>query len=258
MRENTTVGPPQTVKSVETAFQIINIIHESDDATVAEITSQIGLSKSAVYKYMKTLEKQRYVVREGNSYRIGLRFLNFGQNALKSRKIFEVAKPELQELAEKTGEMANLLVEERGCGVFVHKSTGQNAVNLDTYIGKEVYLHTTALGKAILAYLPEQRLNEIIEEHGLPMETKYTVTDTEELKEELTQIRERGWAFDDEERLTGLRCVAVPILDTTDDPLGAISVSGPKSRIEYPSQQDNLLKQLDAIRNVIELNVLYR
>ena len=249
---------PQTVKSVETAFRILNVIHELDNATVSKITEEMDLSKSAIYKYIKTLEKQRYIVRKGSSYRIGLRFLRFGQDALSSQAISEIAKPELESLADDTGEMANLMVEESGRGVFVHKAVGKNAVNLDTYIGKEVYLHTTALGKVILAFLPQERLDEILEEQGLPSVTENTITKRSRLEEELSDIRKSGWAFDGEERLPGLCCIAMPLLDTDDIPFGAISVSGPKNRIQPPSRNDALVKKIDAARNVIQLNALYR
>lgn len=248
-----------TVKSVETAVQIIEAVQEKGEVTVSELSQELDLSKSAVYKHLQTLRNERYIIKkDSNTYRIGLRFLNLGQKALQQRETYEVAKPELTSLAEETGEMANLMVEEAGFGVFIFKADSDQAVNLDTYVGKEVHLHTTALGKALLAFLPPEKVDAIIEQHGLPQITENTITNREELKECLTTIRERGYAFDEGERLEGLRCVATPILDTEDQPIGAISVSGPASRMQGERFSEELPTKLKRARNIIELNILYK
>ena len=243
------------VKSVGTAFQIIEELRDRESATVAEITSELDLSKSAVYKHLQTLESHRYVVKEGGVYRLGLRFLNLGHSVLKKQELYEVVKPELDSLAEETGETANLLVEERGRGVFLYRADGDQAVNLDTFVGKEVYLQTTALGKALMAHLPPSYIAKIIEEHGLPQVTEKTITDRGELNAELEEIRDQGYAFDDEERLKGLRCVAVPILESEGSAVRAISVSGPKSRMSKQRCHKELPKLLKNTKNIIELNI---
>jgi DNA-binding IclR family transcriptional regulator len=247
-----------TVKSVETAFKIIEAVQEESETTVSELATKIDLSKSAVYKHLQTLRNERYIIKEdSDTYRIGLRFLNLGQKALQQRETYEVAKPELDSLAEETGEMANLMVEEGGFGVFIYKADSDQAVNLDTYAGKEVHLHTTALGKALLAFSSTEKVDEIIEHHGLPKITGNTIADRPELEECLTTIRERGYAFDEGERLEGLRCVATPILDTEDQPIGAISVSGPASRMQGERFSERIPRKLGRAQNIIELNILY-
>lgn len=131
-------------------------------------------------------------------------------------KLYRVAASELQKLADQTGEHANLMIEKHGQGIFLYKVKGEDAVELDTYTGMRVDLQTTALGKAILAHLPETRIDEILNMHGLPRITENTVTDPAELKSELAEICERGYATDDEERVKGVRCVGVPILDSAE------------------------------------------
>jgi len=245
------------VKTTTTSFKIIEALHELGGAGVTKIADRLGISKSSVYKHLKTLEEERYVIKgDDDTYYTGLRLLSLGVGARRRRKIYETAKSEIQRLAEESGEMANLLVEEQGRGIFLYRADSSRAVNLDTHAGREVYLHTTAMGKAILACLPEQRVTEIIERHGLPQMTEYTIDNEADLFEELDAIAEQGWAYDREERLKGLCCVAAPITNPEGTPLGAISVSGPRSRLK----RDNLgeLPQLILdVQNVIELNVAY-
>jgi DNA-binding IclR family transcriptional regulator len=121
----------------------------------------------------------------------------------------------------------------------------------------QVHLHCTALGKAILAYLPEERVREIIDTHGLPERTDATITDEEELFDELEGIRDRGYARDMEERVAGLLCVAAPIRNLDGDPLGAISVSGPTSRMKGERFDEEVPEELTSTANVIELNLNY-
>ena len=245
------------VKTTTTSFKIIETLHELGGAGVTEIANRLDISKSSVYKHLKTLEEERYVIKGDNDmYYTGLRLLSLGVGARRRRKIYETAKPEIQRLAEESGEMANLLVEEQGRGIFLYRADSSRAVNLDTHAGREVYLHTTAMGKAILAGFSDERVSDIIERHGLPQKTEYTITEEADLLDELESIREQGWAYDREERLKGLCCVAAPITDPDGTALGAISVSGPRSRLK----RDNLgkLPQLILdVQNVIELNVAY-
>jgi DNA-binding IclR family transcriptional regulator len=113
------------------------------------------------------------------------------------------------------------------------------------------------MGKAILAHLPESRVHEILDRHGLPEKTEQTITERDALFEELSEIRERGVAFDREERLSGLRCVAVPILSNSSRVEGALSVSGPTSRMQGERFESELPERLRSAANVIELNITY-
>jgi IclR family acetate operon transcriptional repressor len=245
------------VKTARTTLQVVEAIKELDGATVAEAAECLGMSKSNVYKYLNTLENEEYLINDDGTYQIGLKFLDYGEHVRNRQKLYEIAAPQVQELADETNEMANLLIEEHGMGVFLLKANSDQAVNLDTHAGMRVHLHTTALGKSILAHLPDRRVDAILDQHGLPQVAEKTVTDRASLAAELAEIRERGYAFDDEERLHGLRCVAMPITTTDDDVLGAISVSGPTSRMDETRFTDEIPDKLFTAKNVIELNVEY-
>jgi len=245
------------IKSARTTLRVLEAIKEQPEATLSELTQEFDLSKSSVHNYLTTLEEEGYVIKDGNSYRIALRFLEFGGYARHGERMYDIGKDEITELAEETGEMANLLVEENGMGIYIHRAHGDQSVQTDSYIGQRVHLHNTALGKAILAYLPRERVDAIIEEHGLPATTENTITDPEDLYQELDQVRDEGVAFDDEARLRGLRCVAVPILNNNEQVEGAISLSGPSSRFQGDYYESEIPQMLNDVANVIELNISY-
>lgn len=245
------------VKSVETGFDILDTLKELDGAGVSELADHLEIPKSTAHNYLSTLVQEEYVVKDGSKYHVGIRPLEYGAYARSQLDIYEIAKPEVDELAATTGELANLMIEEHGRGSYLHRARGEKAVQVEAHVGTRVPLHETGLGKAILAHLPEERVNEIVDRHGLCGSTANTVTDQAELDEELNQIHEEGVAFDDEERISGLRCVAAPILSRDDRILGAISVSGPSNRIQGDRFRDELPSRVLEAVNVIELNVTY-
>ncbi|WP_313693521.1 IclR family transcriptional regulator [Halorarum halobium] len=245
------------VKSARTTFRILELLKEKKEPTVTELTAEFDLSKSSIHNYLTTLERDGYVVKEGNAYRLGLKMLDLGGYAQHGQRIYDVAKDEVTALAEETGELANLLVEEHGKGIYLHRAHGEDAVKTDSYIGQEVYLHNTGLGNAILAHLPRDRVHEVLDEHGMPATTGSTITDRDELFDHLDEVRENGYALDDEARVKGLRCVAVPIINNDDEVEGAISVSGPTSRFQGDRFRERLPEKLQSVANVIELNITY-
>lgn len=247
-----------TVQSVSTSLRILEVVHELGDSRVVDVTDHLDVSKSAVYKHLHTLEQEGYVVKEGETYRVGLRFLSFGEAARKRHRVCPISMPQMQDLADQTGEMSNLMVKENGQGILLYRATSDQAISLDTYAGTAVPLHCTANGKAILANLDPERVEEIVDRHGLPKFTENTITDRAELYAALEQIRERGWAYDRRERLEGLSCVSVPITDIDDNVLGAVSVSGPASRMEGERFTEAIPELLLQAQNVIEMNVAYR
>ena len=250
-------APKYPVQAAATTFRIIETLHRLDGAGVSELADELSMPKSTVHDHLQTLTETEYLVNRNGTYHIGARFLELGGFARSQMKLYQVASPEIKKLAEETGEHANLMIEEHGKGIFLNKAKGPDAVNLDTHIGKRVPLHTTAMGKAILSRLPESDVDEIIDRHGLPAVTEKTITDADELKDQLAEIRDRGYAIDDEERVLGMRCIAAPICDEEGDPLGAISVSGPTNRFDGDSFRDEIPQSVLSTANVIEVNMTY-
>lgn len=245
------------VKTTQRSLDIVETLREMDGARLTELADRLDLPNSTVHNHLSTLMERDYVLKDGDVYRVSLRFLDIGEHARNRRKVYELAKPEIRELADETGEMANLLVEENGWGVYLWSSEGEDAVPLDISPGKHVHLHATALGKCILANLPEKRVEEIIDRRGLPAQTDETITDPDALTEELETVRNQGYAIDDEERVPGMRCIGTTVKSESGNVIGAISVSGPTSAMSMERLTDSLAEQLQGAANVIELKVAY-
>lgn len=247
---------PTNVQATETSLRIVDALRTLDGAGITELADQLSLPKSTVHNHIQTLRHHEYVTKIDGQYEVGLRFLQLGEYARNRKQIATLGPPEIDKLADETAEMANLIVEELGWGVFLYRAKGLEAVHMDTHAGKRVHLHTTGFGKAILAHLPAERVETILDRHGLPAATRKTITDRAALDEELDTVRELGYAYDDEERLEGLRCVAAPIIvDGT--VLGAVSVSGPKSRMRGEWYTEELPSLVMSAANVIEINSTY-
>jgi len=243
------------VKAAKTSFEIINTLRELQGAGVSELSERIDKPTSTIHDHLRTLESEEYLVKKDGEYYVGTRFLGVGEQARSRHKVYPIASEELDKLADQTGEHTNLMIEEHGKGIFLYKARGPDAVQLDTHAGMRVHLQTTALGKSILAFRPREEVEAIIERHGLPAVTETTITDEKELFDALDQIRERKYAYDDEERVKGMRCVAAPITNEEGRAIAAISVSGPKSRMRGETFQEEIPNLLLRSANVIEVNL---
>ncbi|SNZ15185.1 transcriptional regulator, IclR family [Natronoarchaeum philippinense] len=243
------------VKAAKTSFEIINTLRELQGAGVSELADKIDKPTSTIHDHLRTLENEEYLVKKDGEYYVGTRFLGVGEQARSRYKVYPIASEELDTLAEQTGEHTNLMIEEHGKGIFLYKARGPDAVQLDTHAGMRVHLQTTSLGKSILAFRPREEVESIIDRHGLPAVTEKTISDRGELFDELDQIRERRFAYDDEERVKGMRCVAAPITNEEGRAIAAISVSGPKSRMRGETFREEIPELLLRSANVIEVNL---
>ncbi|MXR51730.1 helix-turn-helix domain-containing protein [Halovenus sp. WSH3] len=243
------------VRATETSIRILEAIVELDgEAGITELAGHLSVAKSTIFKHLNTLESNGLVVETDDRYRIGLRALEFGGYAQRYDGVYDTAYPEVRQLAEDSGELANLMFEEGGKGVYVYTAEGPKAVDINTQTGRRVYLHATGIGKAILSTLPDERIEEIIDTHGLPAATDHTITDSGRLFDEIEQIRREGIAYDREESVEGMACLARPLSVPGPRP-AAISVTGPASRVMTGETEQQLRTYLDQAGNVIELNL---
>lgn len=247
----------RTVQAVRTALDIIEYLQREERAGVTELSKELGRSKGTVHSHLTTLVQGDYLTREGSEYRLSLRYLDLGETVKERLEYYEVAKAELDDLAEESGELAQFATEEHGMVVYLYKSKGEKAVESASSVGKREYPHCISLGKAILAHLPRERAEIIIDHNGLPEFTPQTITRRGELFEELDRIRERGYAFDNEERIQGLKCVAAPITGPGGNILGALSVSGPSSRMTGERFTEEIPNMVTRSANVIEINTQF-
>lgn len=248
----------KTLSTLHRGFRVIEQIREMDGARVTELASEMDIAPSTAHKYLATLVEEGYVVKEGDEYHVGTKFLDLATYVKNRKRGYSLCIQKVGVLAEKTGERAQFVVEEHGRGVYIEtQSISENAVRMNRHPGMTRPLHATSDGKAILAHLPEHRREKIIEEHGLSSETDRTITDKEQLLEELEQIRETGVAYNDEESVDGLRAVAVPVIGANDMVVGALSVSGPSNRLRGETYTEELPTLLLAQANEVELKIRY-
>lgn len=247
----------RTIKSAGVALTILEVLSENDGAPLSTIAEQVDVSKSTVHHYLTTFRQRDYVVKRDGEYFLGVRFLTFGGQARERERVYQIGRPYVDRLASETGEIARLIVESRGVGIVLYQKEGNNVIDSRSHIGAQETLHSTAAGKAFLAHLSTDRIDTFLDEYPLTQYTDNTITDRNELESHLEQIRETGIAFDDEEHVEGVRCVAAPILSEDRTLLGAVSVSAPTARADdarFKSEFPN------AIRNVvgaIEIDTTY-
>ncbi|OVE83044.1 IclR family transcriptional regulator [Natronolimnobius baerhuensis] len=244
-----------TVKTTETSFEIVRTIRDRGGATIEDLSRQLGLSESTVHRHLVTLRNHNYVVQEGDQYQIGLGFLTMGGYAQRQVTAYPKIKEKVDELAAETGERAQFIVEEHGQRVYLYTDVGESAVQTGAHVGKRGAIHTSAAGKAILANLPDDRIDTIIAEHGLSEGTTDSISSRADLYDELETIREQGYAFNQQETTEGVNAVGAAVLDSDGTVIGSLSVSGPANRIKDDWLTEELLEQVLGAVNELELDI---
>lgn len=246
------------VRTSMKTLDIVELLMEKEEAGVTELATELDMSKSIVHNHLSTLEERGYVLSADGVYHLSYKFLEIGGIKRHRSDIYQAGRPEVEKLANETGEVANLATMEQGLCIYLHVSKGEQAVKLEViYEGQYETMHSTAIGKAMLAHLPESVVADIVDRHGLAPITENTITDRETLADQLDVIADRGYAIDDGETIPGLRCIASPIKTDDGEVLGAISVSGPTSRLQDDQWQEEIPQHLQNTTNVIEINTQY-
>ncbi|WP_459807797.1 IclR family transcriptional regulator [Halopiger thermotolerans] len=247
--------PVTKSKTTRTSLAIIEALRELDGATLEELSEYLELSTSTVHRHLVTLQEESYVVREGSIYRIGLQFLTLGGYAQRCWRAYPKIKEKVDRLAAETGERAQFIVEEQGERVYLYTEVGESAVQTGAHIGKRGNIHASAAGKAILAHLPEERVREIVDKHGLPRTGRNTITTEAALFEELQAIRDRGYALNEQETTEGVHAVGAVVTDDDGTVVGALSVSGPAHRLKREVLGDELAERVLGAANELELHI---
>ncbi|PSP95450.1 IclR family transcriptional regulator [Halobacteriales archaeon QS_4_62_28] len=250
-----TTTPGRKINATENTFDFIEYLHDNGEATLGELTEEMGLSKGTVHTYLATMKNSGYLIQDGNKYRLGLQFLELGEGVRNGIDIIDIVRGSLREIIDKVGGISWFIVEEGGHAVFVEKATGKDSVQPYGHVGRRTTLHDIAGGKAILAHLPESRIDEIIAERGLVRKTDQTITREAELREELAEIREKRYAINDGENLEGWRAVASPIIHEG-EVLGSVAVSGPKHRMDGKRFSETVPDLVTAATDEIQLKIL--
>jgi DNA-binding IclR family transcriptional regulator len=243
------------IKSVIKSFEILRYIKQLNGAKVSELTELTDLTKGTVHTHLSTLMNLEYVTQNDSEYHLTCQFIIEGEYVRNHNPVFQAGWNEINKLAIETGEFVHLMAEHAGGEITLHDAQGENAIATDYRIQmrQEVeHLHCTASGKAILANLPGERVSEIIDRRGIPEKTYNTITDREKLNTELEQIREQGYATNEEEEISGIVAVGVPINMKNGTVLAALSISAPSSRMTEKKLYETYPEQLKIRKQKIE------
>ncbi|ADB63504.1 transcriptional regulator, IclR family (plasmid) [Haloterrigena turkmenica DSM 5511] len=242
-----------TLKTTARSLALIDRIQERGGANLPQLAEDLSLAKSTVYKHVSTLYECGYLVKEGDEYHIGPKFLDLGEHA-RSRKVgYQFADDAVRELTDATDEEVDFVIEDHGRVVTISESYHKWVKHPDesdsnryrARMGTYYHMHATASGKAILAELPRERTEAILDRWGLPANTDNTITDHRAFFEELERVDDRGYAIDDEEFTAGLRSVGMAVDRPDGPPIGAMSVSGPSYRITDEVIDQNIVPVLE-------------
>lgn len=251
------------IKSIDRVFHIVESILALDEATLSAISRESGIPESTVYRYLRKMEDMGYVHRDGSEFKIGLHFVEIGRKARTRNPAYDHAKPITKKLGRDSKERAQFIAPENGEGVFVHLGIGENAVETDTYIdryqtyiGKRIPLHATASGKAILAEWDDDRIRECVDTGGLHRYTSHTITNTEELLDEIGAVRENGVSISNQEYINGLWSASLAVNDGN-ELCGALEVSVPVERLRRDLSEEEIVDLIRGAVNELELRIEY-
>jgi len=246
----------QAIQSVANSLEIVDVLSREDGpVSVTQLSDTIDLSPSSVHKHLQTLREHGFVTKKGTEYQLGLEFLVIGGRVREFHLKNTNIKPQLQGLSKQTGRNTYFTVEEDGQAIILFREVGENGVPLSARIGTRYYMHQIAGGKAILAEYPRERVEEIVERHGLPAATEHTITDPETLFEELDEVQDRGYATTREESTRGVQAIAAPVTHPEQGVLGACAIGGPVHQIG--DQSEELVRRLQSTVNELELTIAY-
>lgn len=228
-------------KSIDRALQVLELFNlEKFEWGVTEISTALNMYKSSVHNVLTTLVQRGFLMKdsETDKYRLSIKFFELGSVVIKNMDLRKIAHPYIERLSKKFNETVHLGVLDNGRVISIEQEKSSKSLNARIEIGKGAPLHCTAVGKAIMAYLPESEISLIIEEKGLEKFTENTITTKGGLKSEFKRIREQGYAVDNMEHEEGVRCIASPIWDYSGSVIASISVSGPAFRINENNISD--------------------
>lgn len=214
-------------------------------ARFAELLDRSSYPKATLYRFLQTLTSQRMLAYDPDrqTYAPGIRLVRLAHAAWLQSSLAPIARPHLDALSRDLGETVHLAQLDASQVLYVDKRNADQPVEMFSQAGKVGPAYCTGVGKAMLAFLPEDALERAISQQSYHRFTEQTLTDPQALRAELAAIRARGHAFDREEHEPGIICVAVPILTARGRVLGALSVTGPTSRTNL-DQLDQLAPRL--------------
>jgi IclR family transcriptional regulator, KDG regulon repressor len=238
--------------SIERTLSILELVAQSQRGlTNADLSRRLSIPKSSASYILRVLEKRGYLLREDSGkYRLGLKLVSLTSGALTHLDVREIAKPVLIDFLKKSHlPEAHLAVLDNGRAVYVEKVEGDNSfIKMDIWVGHRLPIHTTAIGKTLVAFLPENDILRILEMRGMEKKTRKSITNPNKFLKELENVRKYGYAVDDEENADNVRCVAAPIFDAQ----GKVAASLGTSTIIMQLDKSHLPKIIEMVKRSAE------
>jgi DNA-binding IclR family transcriptional regulator len=228
------VDKPVGVPALERALNVLEALAQSRKGySVSEISRRLSLPKSSVHLILRTFERRGYLQKHPVSgrYRFGLKLIGLSRAAIEGLDLRDEARPSLATLAHATGLTVHMGVLEQSEVVIIERIESTSAVRVVSWVGRRLHVNSTAVGKALLAFLPEDRFDEHVRPSQLSRHNDRTIATLPELRRELANVRQQGYALCDEEDEVGVRCVGAAVLDGAGHSIAAISVAGTVTQV---------------------------
>jgi IclR family acetate operon transcriptional repressor len=221
-----------TVQALDRGLNLLRELAQVGNITLTNLAMRTGMPPSSTHRLLFTLQKHGFVEFDETTqeWQVGIEAFRIGNTYLARTNLVEAARKTLRGLMEDTGETANLGIADKGDVVFIDQIETHNPIRAFFRPGTRSHIHASGIGKSLLADMPHREVEKILKLKGQPEFTSKTLTSTKELFTNLEETRKRGWSIDDEERYSGMRCVASNIYNTFGETVAGISVSGPTVR----------------------------
>jgi len=222
-----------TIQSLERALDVLDALARSSGLTLTELAEDLGQSPATMHRVLSTLETRQVVETDAQTqaWHIGPMAFRLGSAFLRRSGVAERSRPAMRDLMQATGETSNLGIERNGEIMFVSQIETQEAIRAFFPPGTTSPMHASGIGKALLSCYSDAKLDRFLKQTKLDRFTDKTISQAASLREDLDLVRMRGWAFDDEEKSNGMRCVAAPVFDLYGEAVAGLSVSGPTQRM---------------------------
>lgn len=232
------------IQAVDHALDLLEQFHDDvDELGVTELSKRLKLHKNNVFRLLATLESRAYIEQNKvtENYRLGLKTLELGQTFIKQMGLLRQSRPVLEALVKECNETTYVAILKEFHIVYLDAVETDLTVRVVPRVGSRLPAYCTAAGKIQLAYMTDEELDNYIPGKELKRYTANTITDKNELKKHLAKVAEQGYAVDNEELDSGVRCVSAPIRDYTRRIIGAVSISGPSMRFSDERIDNDLI-----------------
>ncbi|OYU89351.1 MAG: IclR family transcriptional regulator [Bradyrhizobiaceae bacterium PARB1] len=239
--------PGGNIQALDRALDVLTALAGGGGMTLSELAAQLNQSAATMYRVLTTLERRAFVEMSADrqEWYVGAEAYRLGSAFLRRTNVMERSRPIMRRLMQETGETSNLGVERAGNVLFISQVETHESIRAFFPPGTLSPLHASGIGKALLSAYEDTELDRLFRNRPLERFTDKTIVSLAELHENLRQARQQGFAFDDEERKTGMRCVASPVLNNHGEAVAGLSISGPTHRLtdEHVVKFGNLVRE---------------